>query len=307
MILSLILLLMATLNVFSQARPKVDEPGPVTPSKPQLDADEAQARAWLAERRKEDPSLTQVAEGRHLIILSAEVKEAPASCDIWTLWKSQDGGFEVFGELRFSDCDTENDSSPYWIKLSPRLRPLAFKNFMGDNTAYGCRRTPSEMLCEETGSEGKVLRAIDDDTINDSAELFLPLAFFFAGLTRNLGSQTGESTCFTLYQEDEATETFPISFFARDASLRLLRRGKYAILHDELSASEFRLEVRDPSKRFAHNPQHSVNPPGAEHQQPYSPFYDLWVSENGVLLSASDAKSQKEFIRLVQFKKLADF
>jgi hypothetical protein len=305
--LCFLLLLLASVNVFSQALPKVDEPGPLTPSKPQIGKDEAQARAWLAERRKEHPDLKPVAEGRHLILLPDDAEKAFASCDAWTLWKSRDGEFEVFGELRESDCDSEADSSPYWIKLTPRMRPTAFKNFMGDDTSYGCRRTPSKMLCEETNSKGTVLRAVDDDSVNDSTELFMLYAFFFAGLTRSSGSQTGESAYFMLYEEDEATATFPISFWSRDASLRLLRRKKYSILHNEMDAAEYQVDVRELPERLAGNRHNAVISPSPEHQQPYSPFLELWVSEKGILLSASDPKTQKEFIHLVQFKKLADF
>ena len=120
-------------------------------------------------------------------------------------------------------------------------------------------------------------------------------------------SPTGESAHLTLYAEDEATQTFPISFTLLDASIRKLRRGKYSILHNEMHAVEFQVDVLGPSKRLADSAHQSGTPPVSEHQQPYTPFYELWVSEDGILLSASDAQTKKEFIRLVQFKKRPDF
>ena len=57
----------------------------------------------------------------------------------------------------------------------------------------------------------------------------------------------------------------------------------------------------------ATHPQDPVIPPDPEHKGPYKSFCKFVVASNGILLSATDAKTQKEFIRLVQFKKFADF
>ena len=48
-------------------------------------------------------------------------------------------------------------------------------------------------------------------------------------------------------------------------------------------------------------------PPDPEHKDPYKPFCKFLVASNGILLFASNVNTQKEFIRIVQFKKFADF
>jgi hypothetical protein len=50
-----------------------------------------------------------------------------------------------------------------------------------------------------------------------------------------------------------------------------------------------------------------VIPPNPEHKDLYKPFCRFLVASNGILLCASDVNTQKELIRLVQFKKFADF
>lgn len=289
-----------------RAEPKKYSRGQPAQTKAPSDSSEAQARAWLAERRKEHPDLKQVAKGRHLILDSDPADETTAACDMWTLWKSQDDEFEVNGSLKHSDCDLEAESAPYWVELTSRMRPTAFKNFMGDKTSYGCRRTPSKLICEETNDKGVVLRAINDEVISPT-ELFMLHTFFLAGLTRSSASETGEPAYFTLYVEDKATEIFPISFSKFNAALRLLQRRKYSILNNNWEATEFQLETREPTKTPAHKPSDSGTLPGLENQQPYSPVLKLLVSSNGILLSATVLDTRKEIIRLVQFNKLADF
>jgi hypothetical protein len=267
-----------------------------------MGAGEPQARAWFEERHQANPGLKQVAEGKYLI---SDDEDAPpqetSSSDTWTLWKSSNGEFEVNGILVSS-----GESIPYWINLTSRMRPTAFKVFRPDKTCVGCQRTPSKLLCQQTDSEGRVLRTVDDD-MSDPAEIFTPITFFWAGLTRNAEFPGGKAANFTLLAEGEETMTFPVSYNPLGASLRLLRRGKYPVPQGEMDAAQFQLTYQDPSSRPSTPPPGSVNAPGSEPPQPYVPMFDLWVSSDGILLSASPPGSQVEYVRLVQFKKLADF
>jgi hypothetical protein len=67
------------------------------------------------------------------------------------------------------------------------------------------------------------------------------------------------------------------------------------------------LGVQEILHAAATHTQDPVIPPDSEHKDPYKPFFKFVVAADGMLLSASDAKTQKEFIRLVQFKKLGGF
>jgi hypothetical protein len=266
-----------------------------------MDDGEAHQRAWFAERRKEHPELKQVAEGKYLISDEETTPEATSSKDVWTLWKSPDGQFEVAGTLEFSD-----ETLPYWINLNLRMQPTAFWVFRW-KTTIGCRRTPSNLLCEETNSQGLVLRTAKDE-INGPTEIFMPITFFWGGLTRSSVIHGDGPAHLTLLMQGGETETFPVSFNPVDASLRLVPRGKDPILHSEMDAVEFQLASRDASARPPNDPPGSGVPHGSEPQPPLTPMMELWVASNGILLSASPPDAQGGgFVRLVEFKKLADF
>ncbi len=267
----------------------------------QLEDNELQSRAWFAERRKEHPDLKQVAEGKYLYTDPDTTPAPSSSYDAWTLWKSPDGEFEVSGALEFPD-----ESVPYWIKLTPRMRPTAFKFFRMDQTSIACRRTPSELRCEQTNDAGKVLRTAND-AINDTTEIFMPITFFWAGQTRGAEFHGDAAIRLTFLAQGGETETFPVSFSPIGASLRVLRRGKYPILHSEIDAAEFQLDMQDPSERPANPPHAPGAPPGSAPQQPLSPVLKLWVSAKGILLSASPTDPEEGNVRLVEFKKLAEF
>ena len=297
-----LVLLFVSIGMFAQKPPNAAAQNQPAQPPAGMDAGEAQARAWFAERRQAHPGLKQVAEGKYLIF---DDEDAPpqetSSSDTWTLWNSPNGEFEVNGILGFSD-----ESVPYWINLTSRMRPTAFKVFRPDKTSIGCQRTPSKLLCQQTDNEGRVLRTVDDD-MSDPAEIFMPITFFWAGLTRNAEFPGGKAAHFTLVAEGGETMTFPVSYNPIGASLKLLRRGKYPVLQGEMDAAQFQLATQDPSERPSTPPPGSGNAPGSEPPQPYVPMFDLWVSSNGILLSASPPGTQVEYVRLVQFKKLADF
>jgi hypothetical protein len=293
-----LVLLFVSIGVFAQKPPNA-----IQQNQPHagMDAEEAQARAWFEERRQANPGLKQVAEGKYLISDEDAAPQSTSPSDTWTLWKSPNGEFEVNGTLVSSD-----ESIPYWINLTSRMRPTAFKVFRPDKTSVGCQRTPSKLLCQQIDGEGRVLRTVDDD-MSDPAEIFTPITFFWAGLTRNAEFPGGKAAHFTLVAEGEETMTFPVSYNPVGASLRLLRRGKYPVLQGEMDAAKFQLAYQDPSLRPSTPPPGSGNTPGSEPPQPYAPMFDMWVSSNGILLSASPPGTQVEYVRLVQFKKLADF
>ena len=289
--------LLVSIGVFAQSpNPQL----PPAPSAVQGDDAKAHARAWFAEGRQEDPNLKQVAEEKYLYLDADAAPSATSSHDVWTLWKSPNGEFEISGTLELSD-----ESVPYWIQLTPGMQPAAFKVFRWATT-IGCRRTPAKLLCEETNPKGLVVRTARHE-INGPTEIFVPMAFFWAGLTRSSEFHAEEAAHFTLLAQGGETETFPVSFSPVAASLRVLRRGKQPIPHGEIDAAEFQLDARDPAER---NPPASPRPgaaPGSETSQPYSAMLKLWVAANGILLSALPPDAQEGSVRLVEFKKLAYF
>jgi len=67
------------------------------------------------------------------------------------------------------------------------------------------------------------------------------------------------------------------------------------------------LAARDPSAEHPSNPQGAGLPPSPEPPQPYVPMMKLWVSANGILLTATPVDPEAGYVRLVEFKKFEDF
>lgn len=295
-----LVILLALISVFAQSPARAAQAEHSSQSTPQLDGGEAHQQAWFATRRKEHPELKQVAEGKYLLSDEESMPEATSSKDSWTLWKSADGQFEVAGTLESSD-----EAVPYWIQFTPGCAPQ-LSGSSGGRPPSDARRTPSTLLCEETNSKGAVLRTSHQE-MNDTMEIFLPISIFWGGLTRGAEIHGDETAPFTMLAQGSETETFPISLNPVEASLKLLRRGKYPVAHSEMDAAEFELAARDPSAGPPDKPQGAGIPPGSQPPQPYAPMMKLWVSSNGILLSATPPEPEGSYVRLVEFKKFEDF
>ncbi len=295
-----LVILLISISVCAQTPKTAAPPERPAPPTPQLDDAEAHQRAWFAERRKAHPDLTQVAEGKYFMSDEESTPKETSAQDVWTLWKSPDGDFEAAGTLEFSD-----ESVPYWIQLNPRMQPIAFRVFRWETT-IGCRRTPSNLLCEETNDKGVVLRTVND-ALNGPTEIFMPIIFFWAGLTRGSEIHGDEPARFTLLAQGSETQTFPVSFNPVEASLKVLHRGKYPVAHSEIDGAEFELAGRESSASHPNDPQGAAPPPGSKPPQPYVPMMKLWVSSNGILLTATPVDPEAGYVRLVEFKKFEDF
>jgi hypothetical protein len=187
------------------------------------------------------------------------------------------------------------------------MRPTAYKLF-GRRLVSGCVWTESKLFCQETDHHGEIQGAAGA-SIDNSTRFLSPLfPFLFNALTPNSKTRPGAMTYLTLLSLSYSDEPGAlIDLIPEYASLSLIRRGTYSILQANMDGSEFQLGVREIPHATATNPQAPVIPPDPEHKDQYKPFCKFLVSSNGILLSASDVNTQKEFIRLVQFKQFADF
>jgi hypothetical protein len=309
--LCFLLLSLPAINVFSQTPPNVDKPGRPTSSEPQLDKEEAQARAWLAKMEEEHAQFKKVAEGTYIITSNTDVKvpAEPSEChDVWTLQGSGNGEFQVDGMFSCPDSNSKGYSFPYQVKLDHQLRLAAYKIF-GTKLVSGCVRTKSKLFCQETDREGR-LQGTTGASIDNSTQLLSPdiIPFLFIGLTANSKIHSGETTYLTLLSLvtfDEPGET--IALFPAYGSLSSIHPRTYSVQHANLHGAEFQLAMKEIPHAAATTPQSPVIPPDVEHKDQYRPFLKFVISSNGILLSATDLESNKEFIRLVQFRKLADF
>ena len=307
------LLLSLAANVFSQAPPNaaVDEPSRTTPSKPKLDDEEAHAWAWLAKRQMERGQFKIVAEGRYFIKANTDLSKSEKSSecsDVWTLRKAGNGEFQVDGLFTWSKSNSNGYSFPYQIKFNPQMRPTAFKRF-GGGSVSGCVWTNSKFLCQETDRKGHVQGRAGASIDNSTKFLSHFLSpFLFNGLIPNSKIQPGETTYLTFLELVYFDEPgYSIDLYPRYGALSFISQGTYSVLQANRDGSEFQLDVQEIPHAMNTSPRAPVTPPDSEHKDQYKPLWKFLISPNGILLSASDANTQEEFIHLVQFKKFAEF
>jgi hypothetical protein len=310
MTLCLLLLLLATVIVFAQPSARTDAPGSATPANPQSEVEEPQAREWLSVRQKERGQFKKLAEGEYVVKSSTALNkfgEPSEISDVWTLWKLENGGFLVDGEFKSPKSRIKASSTSYQVNLDNQMRPAAYKLF-GGKLVSGCVWTTSKLFCQETYGRGDV-EGSAGASIDDSTKLLAPLfPFLYNGLTPSSKVQSGEVTFLTLLTLAYSDEPGAlIDLIPEYASVSLVRQETYSIPEPDTKGSEFQLGVQEMLHAAATHPQDPVIPPDPEHQGRYKPFCKFVIASNGILLSATDSKTQKEFIRLVQFKKFTDF
>ncbi len=278
------------------------------PASPQVE--EPQARAWLAVRQKERGQFTKVAEGEYLVKSNTALNkfgESSEISDVWTLWKRAGEGFLVDGEFKSPKTRVKASSTSYQVNLDSQMRPESYKIF-GGKLVSGCMWAATKLYCQETYGRGDV-EGSAGASIDDSTKFLSPLfPFLFNGLTPKAIIQSGATaylTLLTLSYSDEPGAL--IDLIPQFASMQLAHEGTYAFADARTEGAEFQLGVRPMPHAAATNPQNPVIPPDADHQDEYKPFCKFVVAANGILISATDGNTQKEFIHLVQFKKLAEF
>jgi hypothetical protein len=307
---SLLVLCLGSTFVFAQAPSSTDGTGGLTPPNPQSEVEEPQARAWLAVRQKQRGQFKKMAEGEYSVKSSTALNkfgEPSEISDVWTLWKLENGGFLVDGEFKSPKSRIKASSTSYQVNLDNQMRPAAYKIF-GGKLVSGCMWTTAKLYCQETYGRGDV-EGSAGASIDDSTRLLAPLfPFLYNGLTPSSKVQLNEITCLTLLTLAYSDEPGAlIDLIPEYASVSLVRQAIYSIPEPDTKGSEFQLGVQEILHAAATHAQDPVIPPDSEHKVPYKPFCKFVVASNGILLSATDAKTQREFIRLMQFKKFADF
>jgi hypothetical protein len=222
------------------------------------------------------------------------------------LWKLEDGGFLVDGEFKAAS-GTKASSTSYQVNLDSHLRPAAYKIF-GGRLISGCLWTKSKLYCQETYGRGDI-EGSAGASIDDSTRFLSPLfPFLFNGLTPSAKVASGETVYLTLLSLAYSDEPGAlIDLIPQYAAVSLLHQGTYALPEPNTTGSEFQLDVHGIPHAAATRPQQPVISPDLEHRDQYKPFCKFVVTASGILLSATDAGTQKEFITLTQFAKFADF
>jgi hypothetical protein len=308
--LFLLLLSLRAVIVFAQASPNRDETGSPAPANPQSEIEEPQARAWLAVRQRQRGQFKKMAAGEYVVKSSTALNkfgEPSEVSDVWTLWKMESGGFLVDGEFKSPRSRIKASSTSYQVNLDAQMRPAAYKIY-GGKLVSGCMWTNTKLFCQETYERGDV-EGSAGASIDDSTRFLSPLfPFLFNGLTPSAKIQAGDTVYLTLLSLSYSDEPGAlIDLIPEFASVHLIRHGSYSLPEPNTEGSEFQIGVQEMLNAAATHAQDPAIPPDSEHKSQYKPFCKFVIASNGILLSATDVKTQKEFIHLVQFKKFADF
>ena len=152
--------------------------------------------------------------------------------------------------------------------------------------------------------EKAVLEHDAEGPIDGPSELFfVPFSFLLAGTTRRPELTAARILKFKMLYLDEPD----YDLHAMDARIARLQGKDQPPVRTDGKASEYGIEWHLFSNKPPASPKASEKQPSSEYVEPFSPIMKLWISEEGILLSATDPERNKEFIRLVQFKKFADF
>lgn len=297
-------------RVFAQAPSNSSEPGSPAPANSPSEIDEPQAREWLAVRQKERGPFKKIAEGEYLVKSNTALNkfgEPSEVSDVWTLWKLDNGGFLADGEFKSPKSRIKATSTSYQVSLDSQMRPTAYKIYDG-KLVSGCLWTKSKLYCQETYARGDI-EGSAGAPIDDSTKFLSPLfPFLFNGLTPGSKIQPGGKNYLTLLSIAYSDEPGAlIDLIPQHASITL--NGQRTLSNPEANTegSEFSLSVLEIPHATATRAQDPVIAPDAEPNAAYKPFCKFVVAPSGLLLSASDANTQKEFIRLVRFQKFTDF
>ncbi len=279
------------------------------PAFPQFANEETEARAWLGYREKARGEFKKLAAGTYLIKSNpglVQTKEPPEMNDVWTLWKLENGEFQVDGKFMAS-MNGKESSTAYQVNLNPQMQPKTYKIF-AKKLVSGCVWTGGRLYCQETYGRGDV-EGSAGASIDNSTRLLAPtFPFLYSGLRPGSRVQPGEPTYLTLLSlsyTDEARAL--IHLFPEYAAVSLIRQVTSSKQQTKMEGSEFQLDVREIPDAVYTTIQNPVIPPDPGHKDQYKPFLKFQIASNGILLSASDANTQTEFIRLVQFQKFEDF
>jgi hypothetical protein len=307
--LGFLLLSLASAGVYSLSSANFANQVGASPAGPLQIDDEAAIRAWLAVKQRERGKFTKVAEGAYVIQTSPALGsslQATQTADVWILSKLESGQYLAEGNFRSKGPGGGSDTA-YQIHLDAGMRPVAYKIF-GKKLVSGCLWTKARFYCQETDHSGGVDGAAGA-AIDGSTKFLSPLfPFLFNGLAPNSkleSTKPGYLVLLSLSYSDDPTALIDLA--PQYGSINFVRRTTYSLLEADFAGTEFQLDVREMPNARATRSDAPVIPPDSEHKDAYKPFCRFIVSSDGILLSASDATTQKEFIRLMHFKKFADF
>jgi hypothetical protein len=221
-------------------------------------------------RESGTPGRTRMAEGEYKVLSRAGIGSfVPTVYDFaesWTLWRLDDGTFEVNGTRTYRSPADEPHSDNFQAHLSENLRVVELKEFrrlrwrpvIGPLT---CDFLPAKVACT-AGSRDKSQNINLDVPVQAAAGLLWPIsAFSLSSITRAASHDPKAITPVELLTFEEISDADPVFTTTLGGYLKYLGQEKLSLAGREWLADKFELKV-------------ATHPP-----------FLLWTSPQGLLLA----------------------
>jgi len=178
---------------------------------------------------------TRVAEGEYKVLSQAGIGSfAPAVYDFretWTLWRVEDGTFEVSGTRSYRSPADEPHSDNFEARLSAGLSVTELKEFRRlrwrpDTGPLTCDFLPGKVACT-ANSKDKIQNLTLDVPVQVAAGLLWPIsAFSLSSITRSASHDPKTITPVELLTFEEISGTDPVFTTTLSGYLKYLGREK---------------------------------------------------------------------------------
>ena len=242
----------------------------------------ASAQQAPSERSRESgmSGRTRVAEGEYKVLSQAGIGSFDLAVydftESWTLWRLEDGTFEVTGTRNYRSPADEPHSDNFEAYLSDNFRVLKLREFRtlrwrSNSGPLSCDFLPAKVVCAaNTKDKGQDL-SLEVPMQTAAAGLMWPIsAFSLSSITRGASHDPKTATPVELVTFEEISDADPIFTSILGGHLRYLGQEKLLLAGREWLADKFELKVAT-----------------------HAPFL-LWTSSQGLLLAFAYEKDSNK-------------
>jgi hypothetical protein len=210
----------------------------------------------------------------------------------WTLWRTENGLYQVEGVRSFESPKDETHSNRFMVELTRNLTIIRAKEFaklrwVPDSGPLSCEFLPTQMDCSSGGSDPK--REIKLRTLLEKPYgLIWPISpFSFGGITQEVERDPTEATQVDLVRIDQPSMATPVRAIILEGPLQYLGDENIEAAGRKWRAHRFSLKV------------------------PLHPQYLIWTSPKGLLLALAIEHEHKDWpeegVRLARFESSTEF
>ena len=214
---------------------------------------------------------TRMAEGEYKVLSQAGIGSFDLAVydftESWTLWRLEDGTFEVTGARNYRSPADEPHSDNFEAHLSDSFRVLKLKEFRtlrwrANSGPLSCDFLPAKVVCTANAKDKGQDLSLEVPTQTGPAGLMWPIsAFSLSSITRGASHDPKTATPVELLTFEETSDADPIFTSILGGRLRYLGQEKLVLAGREWLADKFELKVAT-----------------------HAPFL-LWTSSQGLLLA----------------------